>query len=122
MKGNVKYIVIGGFALIVLLFAWYYITPGSNDVFAKCLEEKGAKFYGAFWCPNCETQKKLFGKSASRLPYIECSTADGKGQLSVCEDASITSYPTWEFAGGDRQSGVIQMSELAEKTGCELPN
>ena len=71
-------------------------TPGKLDDFAKCLGDKGAIFYGAFWCPHCQAQKALFGKSAKLLPYIECSTPD-------------------------ILTGEIPLETLAEKTGCVLP-
>ena len=97
--------------------------PGIYDEFAQCLKDKGAVFYGTFWCPHCQAQKALFGKSVKYLPYIECSTPDSQGQLQVCKDANITSYPTWEFnaSSTDRLIGEIELSVLAEKTGCELP-
>ena len=98
------------------------VKPGELDTFATCLAEKGAKFYGTFWCPHCRNQKALFGRSARLLPYIECSTPDGNSQLEVCKEAKIEGYPTWEFADGTRLSGEIPLETLAEKTSCELPN
>lgn len=95
--------------------------PGRFDPFASCLKEKGVTYFGAFWCPNCQQQNKMFGKSKPLLPYIECSTPDGKNQVQVCKDKNITNYPTWEFADGSRLIGVQQLSVLAEKTGCTLP-
>ena len=95
--------------------------PVKYDEFALCLKEQGAVFYGAFWCPHCQNQKKMFGKSAELLPYIECSTPNGKDQLDVCTKADIEGYPTWEFADGSRLSGEISMETLSEKTGCQLP-
>ena len=96
--------------------------PAPLDAFAQCLGEKGATFYGAFWCPHCQSQKKLFGRSARLLPYVECSTPDGRGQLPICTEKKIEGYPTWEFADGTRQSGEVPIATLAEKTGCPLPN
>lgn len=96
--------------------------PNPLDGFAACLGEKGATFYGAFWCPHCAEQKKLFGTSAKLLPYAECSTPDSKGVTQVCLDAEIKSYPTWEFADETRQTGVVSLQNLAEKTGCALPS
>jgi hypothetical protein len=96
--------------------------PGKYDEFATCLGEKGATFYGAFWCPHCQAEKKLFGSSAKLLPYVECSTADGSGQTQVCIDKEIKSYPTWEFADGSRLTGEIPLAQLAEKTACQLPD
>lgn len=95
--------------------------PNNLVGFTQCLADSGAKFYGAFWCPHCQAQKKMFGSSEKYLPYIECSTADGQQQLQICKDAGITGYPTWEFADGSRLSGEVALSVLAEKTSCVLP-
>ena len=95
--------------------------PGTLDEFARCLKDKGATFYGAFWCPHCQNQKAMFGKSAKLLPYIECSTPDGKSQLSICKEKKIEGYPTWEFVDGLRESGEVSLNRLSEKTGCPLP-
>jgi len=100
---------------------WYRSTPGTLDSFAQCLGDQGVTFYGAFWCPHCQNQKALFGKSEKYLPYVECSTPDGKSQLPICDDAGVTGYPTWEFADGSRLGGEIPLATLAEKTNCELP-
>src|SRR5687767_6111588 len=39
---------------------------------AERLDDSGAIFYGASWCPHCQEQKAMFGASADRLPYVEC--------------------------------------------------
>jgi len=108
-------------AVGVWWFVFYQKTPGEFDTFAQCLKDKGAVFYGAFWCPHCQNQKKMFGKSSKLLPYVECSTPDGKGQLKICKDKNIEGYPTWEFTDGSRESGEVSLELLSEKTGCELP-
>jgi hypothetical protein len=95
--------------------------PGPLDEFAKCLGEKKAIFYGAFWCQHCQAQKKMFGPSKQYLPYQECSTADAKGQLKECADVGIETYPTWVFADGSKLTGEVPLETLAEKTGCLLP-
>lgn len=110
-------------ALVVIfggLIAWYKLTPGPYDNLATCLKDQGVTFYGAFWCPHCQSNKSLFAKSAKLLPYVECSTPDGKGQLDVCKDAGVTSYPTWEFADGTRITGEVDLATLAEKTSCPI--
>lgn len=118
---KITYWLIGGLAVlgIFLMVAPKY-SSGKLDSFAQCLGEKGATFYGAFWCPHCQNQKAMFGNSERLLPYIECSTPDGNGQLQVCRDADIKGYPTWEFADGSRLSGEVRLETLAEKTGCSL--
>lgn len=95
--------------------------PGKYDTFASCLKDKGAVFYGAFWCPHCQKQKKLFGTSQKLLPYVECSTLDGASQLQICKDRKIEGYPTWEFTDGSRLNGEIPLRQLADKTSCVLP-
>lgn len=95
--------------------------PGKLDQFAQCLNDSGAKFYGAFWCPHCAAQKKLFGNSVTKLPYIECSNPDGQTQTQICKDKEIKGYPTWIFADGSQVSGEQTLATLSEKTQCELP-
>ena len=95
--------------------------PGKLDGFAQCLKDKGAIFYGAFWCPHCQATKRMFGKSASLLPYVECSTPDGQGQLQICKDKKITGYPTWIFPDGKILNGEKTLQELSDASTCPLP-
>src|SRR3989338_5665230 len=53
--------------------------PGKYDDFTKCLKDKGAIFYGAFWCPHCQKQKSLFGKSKK---YLVVSNVDFRRLIS----------------------------------------
>ncbi|MBX4189069.1 hypothetical protein KW785_00555 [Candidatus Parcubacteria bacterium] len=123
MKKNTLVWGIAGLAVIILI-GWLIVTPGKGgklDAFATCLKDQGAKFYGAFWCPHCQAQKALFGRSAKLLPYIECSTPNGNSQNQVCNDAKIESYPTWEFSDATRLTGEQTLAELSSKTSCVLP-
>lgn len=114
-------------AVLVLVIGgliWLIRTPGRPgklDSFATCLKDKGALFYGAFWCPHCQNQKSMFGASAKLLPYVECSTPDGNSQLSVCTEAGVTGYPTWKFSDGRVETGEISLDKLSEITSCPLP-
>ena len=112
-------------ALIILGGVIWILTkpagPGKYDTLAQCVADKGVKFYGAWWCPHCRDQKAVFGASAKLLPYIECYAPGNQSvQLSLCKDAGIKSYPTWEFADGSREVKVFTVEELAEKTSCPL--
>ena len=122
MKSKIIIIIISVF--VVGFFATLWINsqrqPGKFDEFAKCLGENGAIFYGTFWCPHCQNQKKMFGKSAKYLPYVECSTPNGQSQLAVCKNKNIESYPTWEFSDNSRLSGEVSLTKLSEKTSCQL--
>ncbi|HEY4503014.1 MAG TPA: thioredoxin domain-containing protein [Candidatus Paceibacterota bacterium] len=101
------------------------VTPGKYDTFATCLKDSGIVFYGAFWCPHCQAQKKLFGSSAKLLPYVECSTADANGQTQICKDKGITSYPTWILPDGtlvpNETDAGVTLATLGAKTSCALP-
>ncbi|MFM2381700.1 MAG: hypothetical protein RLZZ76_467 [Candidatus Parcubacteria bacterium] len=97
------------------------VPAGKYTEFAQCLSDKGAKFYGAFWCPHCAEQKALFGDAVPNLPYVECSTPDKQNQTQVCIDAGIKSYPTWKFADASTLPGLVSLEKLAEVTTCTLP-
>lgn len=127
MKTTYLYIGLVVLVVVGLIFVRNTSTPKTSvespteyDTFAQCLTDAGAKFYGAYWCPHCQEQKALF-KNSKKLPYIECSTANGQGQLPVCTEAGITGYPTWVFSDGSRLDGKREFAELGEKTGCALP-
>ncbi len=55
----------------------------------------------------------MFGASAKRLPYIEC-TPDGRGGVPNfdCVANKIDEYPTW-FINGSRYTGVTSVEMLA---------
>ncbi len=121
-QGKIVLAVIGVVVVLFIAFGiWNRAQPGAYDAFAQCLADEGATFYGAFWCPHCQEQKELLGNSAKLLPYQECSTPDGRGQIALCNEAGIESYPTWHFADGSVQPGVVPLATLAEKTKCALP-
>ena len=114
-------------ALIILLLHANYVAPqaepaGPEDPMARALAEyltdEGALFYGASWCPHCQEQKRLFGASASRLPYIECSPAGpNTPQAPSCNRASVRSYPTWVIKGRTIAGEVLSLAQLAAAVG-----
>jgi hypothetical protein len=117
--------VIVGLAIVVLiaasvLFGWHRHTS-RLDGFARCLGEKQAKMYGAFWCPHCAEQKEMFGSSFKYAPYIECGIKGSKAIEPVCTQNGIKRYPTWIFADGSRTEGEKSLEYLSEQTGCGLP-
>ena len=96
--------------------------PGQLDGFVQCMKDKDVTFYGAFWCPHCQATKKQFGNSEKLLPYVECSTPDGKNQTQICIDKKIDTYPTWTRPTDDtRISGEHTLQEIADFSGCKLP-
>ena len=116
--------------IFIALVAWLVLTPGKPgqlDAFATCLKDRGVKFYGAFWCPHCQAQKALFGRSVDKLPYVECSNPDGQSQNALCNSLGIQGYPTWVFPALNgatstaTSSGEQTLKELADKSSCLLP-
>ena len=117
-------------AVVIALLHLNYVgvlgrPPAVEDPFARALalhlSQRGAKMYGAYWCPHCVEQKELFGASARRLPYVECSTGgQGSRQASACQAAGIRQYPTW-IIGGQRFQEVLTLTRLAELTGFQPP-
>ena len=94
---------------------------GEKDLasFANCLTESGAKFYGAYWCSHCNTQKEGFGESAELIPYVECDQNGPNSQVELCSEAGITGFPTW-IINGEKYMGRQSHEELAKLTGCKL--
>ncbi len=90
-----------------------------ND-FAKCLTEKGVKFYGASWCGHCANQKAMFGDSMKYVNYIECWDDETNKLNDTCTAAKIEAFPAWDFPGGERQMGEMPLEQLSELSGCPL--
>ncbi len=135
-------IVFGGLLILTIFIAG--CSSGSSyssdtlDKLANCFADNGVKEYGAFWCPNCAKQEKMFGSSheimRDRGVYIECDPRcvkndNGKlpvacrgieGKAEECLDNKIDKYPTWVFPDGSREVGLQEISMLAQKAGCEL--
>ena len=125
MNNTTKNIVFIVIALVVILVAVFSLQKAGApdpkmDEFASCLKDRGATFYGAFWCPHCKEQKRTLGNSKN-IPYVECSSPDGQSVLPICAEKGVESFPTWIFADGSELTGETPLSVLSEKTGCALP-
>ncbi len=93
------------------------LDNASLETLAKCLTEKGVKFYGTSGCSYCKKQKEMFGEAAQYLPYIECADEETR---HICEEAEIGPVPTWDFADGTRVSGLQSLEKLIELSGCSF--
>ncbi|MEK6915630.1 MAG: hypothetical protein AABW89_03780 [Nanoarchaeota archaeon] len=126
-----KKIIIGVVLVVIILSVIFFfgIKSGEEynreevDNFAKCLTEKGAVMYGAFWCPHCARTKKKFGESFQFINYVECDPRGENEQSLLCLDKKIDSYDTWEFNDDydSRLIGEPSFEALASSTGCVLP-
>ena len=113
--GIVIALVIGGIAYVKV------VEPAMNnhDELAKCLSANGAMMYGAYWCPHCQEQKKMFGKSVKYMSHIDCAVRGSTEILQICKDAGVENFPTWKFRSGEKVTGIIPLDRLARLAGCE---
>ncbi len=109
----------------------YSISRKSGEAeieLAQHLTSVGAKMYGAYWCPHCGDQKKLFGVEAiAEMPYIECAPEGKEPQTQVCQEvfAKIeqetgkkAGFPTWEV-NGQYLFGSQALEKLADASGYQ---
>ena len=81
------------------------------------LADTGARYYGASWCGSCARQTRMFGASAPRLPYVECSPGGRGGPMArECSAAGVTSYPTWQVNGA-LYEGIQTPADLERLSG-----
>jgi len=121
---------IGSAVVVVLVLALHFggvFDPAAGPekpqlkALAVHLGESGARFFGTYWCPNCQQQKALFEASAERLPYVECTPGGRGGPVNpACVANEVTNYPTW-IIRGSRHTGVISVAELARLSGFAWP-
>lgn len=84
---------------------------------AQCLTDNDIKMYGAFWCPHCQDQKKLFGDEFSDVEYVECDERGENPRPALCQEAGIQSYPTW-IINDKPITGAQDLETLALLAGC----
>ncbi len=107
-------------AMIALhgLYDDWFVAPADPklEALAEHLDDSGAVFYGAFWCPACNDQKDVFGKAADALPYFECSpNGRNAGMAFECAAEEIRDFPTW-IIGERRLTGIQTPEDLARYT------
>jgi parvulin-like peptidyl-prolyl isomerase len=95
-------------------------TLSTMDDFAKCLSDAGATMFGVYWSPHTTQQKDIFGLSFEFIEYVECDSEGENAQPERCENAGITTYPTW-IIDEDEYKGLQSLSVLGMKSGCEVP-
>ena len=100
-----------------------YTPPGVKGLstpdeiaLAQYLKKKGAKFYGAYWCPFCTKQRAMFGAGGVRaLPYVECAPDGLNAERCPPE---VTGYPAWEI-DGKFFSGMKTLPQLQSLSGFD---
>ncbi|WP_299492468.1 vitamin K epoxide reductase family protein [Acaryochloris sp. IP29b_bin.137] len=110
-------------------------TSGEAEIeLAKHLKQIDAKMFGAFWCPHCADQKKLFGIQAiSEMPYVECAPEGPSPQLELCQTELTKAseklrpiigrdagFPTWKI-GDQYYSGQQSLQDLAQYSNYQGP-
>lgn len=118
MKNNNISKLIAGFFLLTLVGCGGPAEPSKYAEVAKCLTDKGVIMYGAYWCPHCSNQKKIFGSDFQFIKYQECDPQGVGGDKAACLEAGVTQYPTWKFPGQGNVIGEQQVRDLAKLANC----
>jgi uncharacterized membrane protein/Zn ribbon nucleic-acid-binding protein len=112
-------------AVIVGTLHLYYsdlLSPREDprlEPLAHHLTETGARYYGAYWCPACQQQNRLFRSAYEHLPYVECSPEGRHGRPAAeCVRAGVSNFPTWSVRGRVYE-GVIEPQDLARYSGFD---
>lgn len=92
--------------------------PADTQALSKCLANRGAKLYGAYWCPHCADQKEEFGDALQFVNYVECDAGGPNGNPEACIDAKIEGYPTWQMPDKADLVGAQSFEALANWSGC----
>ncbi len=92
------------------------IAKSSKVALANHLTQSGAQMFGTYWCPYCGRQKDLFGEAKQYVPIIECDPKGDHPQPQLCDQAGISSYPTWKI-NGKLYRGLRSLQELASLSG-----
>ena len=98
--------------------------PAPEDPEARALaihlSKTGAKMYGAFWCPHCQQQKAIFGASANRLPYVECSP-NGQNAPHRRKSAKLNTFKAIQpgSSTGSTSRKFSAVKQLADNTGFQ---
>jgi hypothetical protein len=133
MKSRLKFIITLGVCALVIAGLFFISTKLSltgnaitgsavketkeAESLAKCLSDKGAKMFGAYWCGHCQNQKLAFGESFKYIDYTECDPKGENANPSACSSAGIKGYPTWQI-NGVLYSGEKTFEELKLLSGC----
>lgn len=111
-------LVVAGFIIFAVVVK---SAPSPYDALAQCLTEKGVLMYGAYWCPHCQNQKKLFGNAFRYVDYQECATPGSPNvMIDSCQAAGVEGYPTWKNGSGEIIAGEQTLQDLATFGGCSL--
>ena len=114
------------FASVILILSMFVLAAceppkpvtGKYTELAKCVTSKGVILYGAFWCPHCLNQKKIFGDDIKYINYVECAEGGENAQPEVCTKAGVQRFPSWFFPGQGLVEGEQTPDEVAIKANC----
>lgn len=128
MNNELKSIaIVGGLMIAIAAIIgglWYLSEPVTVTTnltpLAQCLAQKQVTMYGAYWCPHCQDQKKLFGDAFHDVPYVECTS-----ETKRCEAKGVQGFPTWFVPDGKGSEkklvGEQTLETLSRESGCPLP-
>jgi glutaredoxin len=94
---------------------------GSKEQLAKCLADKGVKFYGSPKCGHCNRQKEMFEGAFEQ--YLSSNFHNCKGseaERAECSKRGTFPFPTWvEPSTGVKLPGPERsLEQIARTFGC----
>lgn len=109
-KNFSKVLVILAFISLILMSACSNEETYDEETM-QCIAEKST-LYISTGCTACAKQEGILEEHLNKFTIIDC-----KEDAQKCLDEDITKVPTW-FINNQKHSGVKQISELKELTGC----
>lgn len=88
--------------------------------FAKAVATTQTKLYCADWSSSCAAQLHLFEDGGQFLPYVEVGNPNRTGN-GVAASEGISSVPTWQFPDASRETLVLSLQEVSERSGVAIP-
>lgn len=88
-------------------------TQPVNEDFASCLADANATLYVVDWSPHSDDQLDEIGDAADEVNVVNCE--DNRDE---CNQANITTYPTWTFNEDTRVEGYRTTTSLSQTLSC----
>lgn len=112
---------LGGLIIALIIIATDPLKPAGMEYFTRCITKSGAILYGTETHEYTPQQLELFGEFARNINFVECRDLETEKQIGICKEKEIPLYPMWELQDGSKYGGIKTIEQLAELTGCAIP-
>lgn len=88
-------------------------TEDATTNLRSCLNDAGATLYTVPWSPHSQDQLDEIGDAQDAVDVVDCGE-----EQSTCQDANVTTYPTWTFDDGTRIEGYHTRTSIRQTLSC----